>query len=118
MGGSSITEGHISTLTDSIILLRYVEMFGEMKRGITVLKMRGSVHDKRIRELTINEQGMQLGRPFRNVTGILSGSPVYVSPADLERAWTRHDETVDSTVASPRNRRRRESDRIDPRDAQ
>src|SRR5688572_20949125 len=37
MGGSSITESHISTLTDSIILLRYVEMFGEMKRGITVL---------------------------------------------------------------------------------
>ncbi len=35
MGGSSITEAHISTLTDSIILLRYVEMYGEMKRGLT-----------------------------------------------------------------------------------
>ncbi len=50
MGGSSITETHISTLTDSILLLRYVEMFGEMKRGMTVLKMRGSIHDKGIRE--------------------------------------------------------------------
>jgi len=116
MGGSSITEGHISTLTDSIILLRYVEMFGEMKRGITVLKMRGSVHDKRIRELTISEKGMQLGRPFRNVTGILAGSPVYVSPGDLERAWTRHEETASAakTVTADASRRRRQSDRVDP----
>jgi circadian clock protein KaiC len=91
MGGTSITEGHISTLTDSIILLRYVEMFGEMKRGITVLKMRGSVHDKGIREFTIDRKGMHLGRPFRNVTGILAGSPVHVSPSDLERIWSHFD---------------------------
>lgn len=74
MGGDSITETHISTLTDSIILLRYVEMFGEMKRGLTVLKMRGSAHDKAIREFTIGKGGMQMGRAFRNVTGILSGA--------------------------------------------
>jgi circadian clock protein KaiC len=91
MGGTSITEGHISTLTDSIILLRYVEMFGEMKRGITVLKMRGSLHDKGIREFTIDKKGMHLGRPFRNVTGILAGSPVHVSPADLERIWSQFE---------------------------
>jgi circadian clock protein KaiC len=94
MGGDSITEAHISTLTDSIILLRYVEMFGEMKRGLTVLKMRGSVHDRRIREFTIDGRGMHLGRPFRNVTGILAGTPVHVSPADIERAWTHHDSEV------------------------
>ena len=91
MGGTSITEGHISTLTDSIILLRYVEMFGEMKRGLTVLKMRGSMHDRGIREFTIDRRGMHLGRPFRNVTGILAGSPVHVSPTDLERIWTSFD---------------------------
>ncbi|MGH7652863.1 MAG: circadian clock protein KaiC [Gemmatimonadaceae bacterium] len=91
MGGSSITETHISTLTDSIILLRYVEMFGEMKRGMTVLKMRGSIHDKRIREFTIDQKGMHLGRPFRNITGILSGAPVHVSPSDLERIWSSLD---------------------------
>jgi circadian clock protein KaiC len=91
MGGSSITEGHISTLTDSIILLRYVEMFGEMKRGITVLKMRGSRHDKRIREFNIDHAGMHLGPPFRNTSGILSGSPVHVSPGDLERAWSDYE---------------------------
>ncbi|MEO5567638.1 MAG: circadian clock protein KaiC [Gemmatimonadaceae bacterium] len=87
MGGDSITETHISTLTDSIILLRYVEMFGEMKRGLTVLKMRGSAHDKAIREFTIDKGGMRMGRPFRNVTGILAGAPVHLSPSDLERTW-------------------------------
>jgi circadian clock protein KaiC len=94
MGGSSITEAHISTLTDSIILLRYVEMFGEMKRGMTVLKMRGSVHDRGIREFTIDARGMHLGRPFRNTTGILAGVPIHVSPSDIERIWAHHDAEV------------------------
>jgi circadian clock protein KaiC len=92
MGGTSITESHISTLTDSIILLRYVETFGEMRRGMTVLKMRGSLHDKDIREFTIDETGMHLGRPFRHVTGILAGTPVHISPADVERVWSQFDE--------------------------
>jgi circadian clock protein KaiC len=115
LGGSSITETHISTLTDSIILLRYVEMFGEMKRGMTVLKMRGSMHDKRIREFLIDESGMHVGRPFRNMTGILSGKPVHISPDDVERVWSH----LDSDAGGPRpgrpvpdkSQRRRESDR-------
>ena len=84
LGGTSVTEAHISTITDSIILLRYVEMFGEMRRGITVLKMRGSEHDKDIREFAIDSSGMHIGKPFRNVTGILSGSPVHVAPGEME----------------------------------
>src|SRR5206468_2934083 len=94
MGGTSITESNISTLTDSIILLRYVEMFGEMKRGLTVLKMRGSLHDTGIREFTIDEKGMHVGSRFKNVTGILAGHPVHLSPADLEQAWLEHDEAA------------------------
>jgi circadian clock protein KaiC len=96
MGGASITEGHISTLTDSILLLRYVEMFGEMKRGLTVLKMRGSVHDRSIREFNIDMSGMHLGRRFGNVTGILTGSPMHVMPGDVERAWTQFDARRDA----------------------
>ncbi|HEX2168244.1 MAG TPA: circadian clock protein KaiC [Longimicrobiales bacterium] len=91
MGGPSITETHISTLTDSIILLRYVESFGEMKRGMTVLKMRGSTHDKDIREFRIDGDGMHIGRPFRHVTGILAGTPMHVGPADIERVWEHFD---------------------------
>jgi hypothetical protein len=34
---------------------------------------------------------MHLGRPFRNVTGILAGTPVHISPADIERIWSHFD---------------------------
>lgn len=124
MGGTSITEAHISTLTDSIILLRYVEMFGDMKRGITVLKMRGSTHDKGIREFTIDQSGMHLGRRFRNVTGILAGTPVHISPSDIERIWAHFDADSersqrarassegDSRPESGRGERRQESGRM------
>ncbi len=77
MGGTSITEAHISTVTDSIVLLRYVELFGEISRGIAVLKMRGSLHEKDIREYSIDQTGMHVGKPFRNITGILTGNPQY-----------------------------------------
>jgi circadian clock protein KaiC len=73
LGGGSVTEKHISTLTDSIILLRYVETFGKMRRGLAVLKMRGSVHDHDIREYEIDGSGMHINQPFTDVTGILSG---------------------------------------------
>jgi circadian clock protein KaiC len=85
VGGTSITEHHISTITDSIILLRYVELYGEMHRGVTVLKMRGSMHDKDIRQFTIDHQGMHIGEPFRNVTGILVGQPTHVTPSEVDR---------------------------------
>jgi circadian clock protein KaiC len=85
MGGISVTEAHISTVTDSIIMLRYVEMYGEMRRGLTVLKMRGSMHDKEIREFTIDGRGMHIGKAFKNVTGILIGNPVYTSQSEIER---------------------------------
>lgn len=81
LGGSSVTEKHISTLTDSIILLRYVELDGEMRRSITVLKMRGSMHDTDIREFHIDGDGMHIGEPFRGVTGILSGHQQLVLPS-------------------------------------
>ncbi len=84
-GGSSVTETHISTLTNSIILLRYVEMFGEMRRGVTVLKMRGSMHDKGIREFTIDQEGMHIGKSFRNISGILAGTPTHISNYEMDR---------------------------------
>ncbi len=85
LGGESVTEAHISTLTDSIILLRYVELYGEMRRGLTVLKMRGSQHDKNIREFTIDQEGMHIGKPFKNVGGILAGNPTQYDTAETSR---------------------------------
>jgi circadian clock protein KaiC len=85
LGGTSITEAHISTITDSIILMRYVELFGEMRRGLTVLKMRGSAHDKEIREFTIDGHGLHIGKPFRTISGILSGQFTHTAPSEIER---------------------------------
>jgi circadian clock protein KaiC len=85
MGGTSVTNAHISAITDTIVLLRYVEMFGEMRRGITVLKMRGSTHNKDIREFNIDENGIHISKAFKNVTGILSGHPVFTSTEEVDR---------------------------------
>jgi circadian clock protein KaiC len=69
LGGTSVTEAHISTICDSIILLRYVEILGEMRHGLTVLKMRGSPHEKEIREFTIDGNGMHIGKPHSTRLG-------------------------------------------------
>jgi circadian clock protein KaiC len=85
LGGESITETHISTITDSIILLRYVELFGEMRRGLVVLKMRGSRHDKEIREYIISERGMSIRGQFQGVNGILAGTPTHSIVGEKDR---------------------------------
>ena len=85
IGSQTVTETNTSTNTDLIILLRYVEVYGEVKRGLTVLKMRGSKHDKEIREFIISDGGMKIGKPFRNVTGILAGNPTYTDVDELNR---------------------------------
>ena len=53
-----------------------------MRRGITVLKMRGSQHDKEIREFLIDGQGMHIGRAFQNVVGILAGNPMHAEASE------------------------------------
>ncbi len=75
MGSHSITDSHISTITDTILLLQYVEIRGEMSRAINVFKMRGSWHDKGIREYIISEHGPEIKDSFRNFERIISGSP-------------------------------------------
>lgn len=85
VGGESVTETNISTITDTILLLRYVELDGVMRRGLTVLKMRGTGHDRQIREYTISGAGMRIGQPFSRVQGILSGSPTYGFPEERDR---------------------------------
>ncbi|HEX6596601.1 MAG TPA: circadian clock protein KaiC [Acidimicrobiales bacterium] len=76
VGTESVTEVHASTLTDAIVLLRYVELASEVRRAVCVLKVRGAVHDTRIHEFRIDDHGMQVGEPFTGVSGILAGSVV------------------------------------------
>lgn len=61
---------HVSTISDTIMLLHYVPMAGEVRRGINVLKMRGSDHDKAVREFTITGRGMEIGEALPDVSGL------------------------------------------------
>ncbi|MBD2742185.1 circadian clock protein KaiC [Coleofasciculus sp. FACHB-1120] len=79
MGSHSITDSHISTITDTILMLQYVEIRGEMSRAINVFKMRGSWHEKGIREYTISDAGAEIKDSFRNYERIISGSPTRIA---------------------------------------
>ncbi len=79
MGSNSITNTHISTITDTILMLQYVEIRGEMSRAINVFKMRGSWHDKGIREYIISDRGLEIKDSFRNFERIISGSPTRIA---------------------------------------
>lgn len=81
-GGDSITDAHISTITDAILLLRYVEKNGELSRGVIIIKMRGSRHDKQFHEFTINDKGLNIGEPFRHVPITLLGIPSFQELTD------------------------------------
>lgn len=74
-GGDSITDAHISTITDAILLLRYVEREGMLSRGVIIIKMRGSQHDKRFHEFNINDKGLHIGEPFSHIPNVLLGIP-------------------------------------------
>jgi circadian clock protein KaiC len=73
VGGESASEQHISTLTDSIILLRYIQERSQMQRGLMILKMRGSEHSKEIRKFSIDSQGMRLGPAFEDAPNVFQG---------------------------------------------
>ena len=75
VGGDTVTETYVSTLTDAIILLRYVELDGEVRRAFAAIKLRGSHHDHGIREYVISERGMTIGEPLRRLAGFLTGAP-------------------------------------------
>ena len=91
VGGTSATEAHISTITDAIVLLRYAELHGEMLRGITVLKMRGSNHDKRIRRFTVDDRGLHIGKPFDQIAGVLSGNIHILGPGLQGSSTNQHN---------------------------
>lgn len=75
-GATQITGTGISPFLDTVILLRYVEIKSEMRKAISVLKMRGSDHDKEIREIVINKNGAEIKLPFSEYSGLLSGNPI------------------------------------------
>lgn len=72
----------ITYLADTVILFRYFEAFGRVRRAVSVIKKRTGPHEDTIRELLINSRGLELGRPLEQFQGVLSGIPVYSGPSD------------------------------------
>jgi len=72
-GGGIASEAQVSSMTDTIILLRYTEQQARIKRGLVVLKMRGSDQDKAVREFTVTDRGIRVGEPFAGDSGSLLG---------------------------------------------
>jgi len=74
--GSAMLTGHgISSMADNVIIMRYVEVESQVKRAISILKMRGTSHESDLREFKITDQGLCVGEPFRHFRGVLSGLP-------------------------------------------
>jgi circadian clock protein KaiC len=62
-------------LTDAIIMQRYIEVQGELKRIMAVVKVRGSAHRKELRAFEINEDGIVVGEALGGYVGLLTGHP-------------------------------------------
>jgi len=70
-------------LTDAIILQRYVEIDGQFKRVMAVIKVRASAHTKDVRLYEITADGIGVGARIGDYQGLLTGSPQFVSPRHL-----------------------------------
>ena len=71
----------ISFLTDDIIRLRYVEIDGQLRKVIVVVKMRGGNHSKDIREYVITEQGVVIISPRQTGRGERGAGARGIAPA-------------------------------------
>ncbi len=74
-GEFRVTEVGISYLADTIVFLRYLEMQGELRRAIGVLKKRMSDFEKTLREFEISRYGIKVGKPLTQLRGVLTGLP-------------------------------------------
>ena len=70
----------VTYLADTVLLLRYFEAMGEVRRAISVVKKRAGAHERTIREYRIDADGIRLGEPLSQFQGVLRGVPTFVGP--------------------------------------
>ena len=68
----------VTYLADTVILLRYFEALGEVRRALSVIKKRSGRHEKTIREFNIGDEGLTVGPPLTGFHGVLRGVPNFV----------------------------------------
>jgi circadian clock protein KaiC len=77
IGSQMSTPVDASYLADAVILLRYFEARGEVRQAISVIKKRGSRHERTIREFKLDGDGIRVGETLRQFRGVLTGVPTY-----------------------------------------
>jgi circadian clock protein KaiC len=85
MGPMTISEINLSTMVDNIVVLRYVEVEGELRFVINVVKVRGSGHSKSLREYRITSQGIVIGQSLTGYEGVMTGVTRKVSQTVEEK---------------------------------
>ncbi len=65
----------ISYLSDAVLMLRYFEVGGTVRRALSVVKKRSGNHEHTIREFRLSSAGITLGPPLKEFSGIFSGNP-------------------------------------------
>jgi len=70
----------VTYLADTVILLRYFEAAGRVRRAVSVIKKRSGAHEDTIREFTIDAGGLSLGEALDGFQGVLRGVPNFVGP--------------------------------------
>ena len=76
--GSMSTNLNISYVADAVVLIRFFEAEGRIRKAISILKNRGGEHEDAIRELRIDAHGIRIGEPLTSFRGVLTGTPEYV----------------------------------------
>lgn len=71
----------LSYLADSVVLLRFFEVDGQVRKAISVLKTRTTAHEPAIREFTLGAAGLSVGKPLKGFRGVLAGTPVWSGAA-------------------------------------
>jgi circadian clock protein KaiC len=76
--GQMATPVDLSYLADTVVLMRYFEAAGEVRQALSVMKKRSGAHERTIRELRLDSQGIRVGPVLSEFRGVLTGVPSYV----------------------------------------
>jgi circadian clock protein KaiC len=79
MGTNMGTPVDVSYLADTVLMLRFFEAAGAVRRAISVVKKRTGYHENTIREMKISSDGITVGKPLSDFHGVLTGVPRYSS---------------------------------------
>ncbi|WP_414472787.1 ATPase domain-containing protein [Microvirga sp. M2] len=77
MVGQMATPIDMTYLSDAVVLMRFFEAQGRIRRAISVIKKRTGLHEDTIREYRIDSAGVRVGEPLTNFRGVLTGVPTY-----------------------------------------